>query len=253
MNFKKTLCALLCGVTLISFAAEETIKIDKSKIAITPVSGQNETNWRKFWWPRYEAKLKQVKEQGDKVEIVFLGDSITNFWETKGKKVFDEQFADYGVLNLGFSGDRTQQMLWLIKDGDIFNQIKPKLIVMMIGTNNLGWNESGAKETLEAIKYSLELLRKDSPEAKILLFGVFPRGKDSSDKHRPEINAINAKLPEFADNKNIFFVDITNQLMNEDGSIDPKIMPDFLHPEHDGYVIWAEAIMPYVYKYVGKK
>jgi len=221
------------------------------KLATTPLSGLDEqTGWRKFWKPRYEQKLAQAEKEGKQIQIVFVGDSITNFWEARGKKVFDERFAPYHTLNLGFSGDRTQQMLWIIEKSGIWALIHPKLVVMMIGTNNLGWKESGPEATIEGIRLALAALRKQAPDAKIVLFAIFPRGRDSKDPYRKDIETINRAIAKFADGKIIFFENINAKLMNPDGTIGKDMMPDYLHPTQKGYLIWADAIEPYVQKYV---
>ncbi len=219
-------------------------------VATTPVSGEKETDWRAFWWPRWQAKLQEAKMLGDKAEIVFLGDSITNFWETNGKEVFDETFPRYGTLNLGFSGDRTQHTLWIARESGIFKIVHPKLIVLLIGTNNIGWRESSPQETVEGIKLILEALRAQAPQAKILLFAVFPCGAKPDDAMRKLVEEINRGLPKLADGENIFYVDISDKLTNADGTIDPAVMPDYLHPAKAGYATWRDAILPYVVKYV---
>jgi beta-glucosidase len=241
-------------ITLTAFLVSGCCAINRCKIkeakgynlATTPTSEMYATNWRKFWGPRYQEKVKFTYENANKIDIVFVGDSITHFWDTTGKEVAAEKFPNHTILNLGFSGDRTQQTIWTTSQKEIWGKINPKLITLMIGTNNIGWNESDATATLEGIKIILSNLRKNAPEAKILLFAIFPRGKDKTDQFRPQIDIVNAALQNLADGENIIFVNINNKLMNADGTISKEMMPDYLHPAKPGYVIWADAIKPYI-------
>ena len=219
-------------------------------IAAKPLSGINEPQkGRQFWKGRWEAKLNQAKAEGDNCRIVFLGDSITHFWESNGKEVFDQTFPKYHTLNLGFSGDRTQHTLWIAQESGVFDIVHPNLIVIMIGTNNIGWKESSPAEAACGIRQILKALRKNAPQAIILLFDVFPCGEKPSDAHRQLVNQINAQLPPMADGRHIFHVSINDKLMDADGTIQKSMMSDFLHPGKPGYVIWRDAMLPYINKY----
>ena len=222
-----------------------------ASIAAKPRSGIDEPQkGRAFWKSRWEAKLKQAKAEGNKCRIVFLGDSITHFWESKGKEVYDETFPKYHTLNLGFSGDRTQHTLWIAQESGIFDIVHPDLIVIMIGTNNIGWKESSPTEAICGIRQILKVLRKNAPQAKILIFDVFPRGEKPTDTYRQQVNEINAHLPALADGTHIFHASINDRLMDADGTIPKSMMADFLHPGKPGYIIWRDAILPYIDRFV---
>ena len=222
-----------------------------ASIAAKPLCGIDEPNKpRSFWKTRWEAKLKQAKAEGDKCSIVLLGDSITHFWETKGKEVFDETFPKYHTLNLGFSGDRTQHTLWIAQESGVFDIVHPKIIVMMIGTNNIGWKESSPDEAACGIRQILKALRQNAPQAKILLFNVFPCGEKPTATNRQLVNQINAQLPSMADGKHIIHLSINDKLMDADGVISKSMMADFLHPGKPGYIIWRDAMLPYIDKFI---
>ncbi len=247
MNSKKWFVALL--TTLLTAAALPLTAEDNP--AVKPLSGVTETTGRRDFWPaRWQQKFEEARTLGDQIQVVFLGDSITHFWESNGREVFAETFPPYHTLNLGFSGDRTQHTLWIARESGIFKLIHPRLVVLMIGTNNIGWKESTPEQTVAGIQQILAAVREQAPQAKILLFAVFPRGKTADDPMRRQVEEINRGLPALADNQNIFFVDINRQLMNPDGTIDPAVMPDYLHPARAGYVVWRDAILPYLKKYV---
>ena len=201
--------------------------------------------WALDWWDdRHLAKL-QEKEKMENVEMIMIGDSITHNFENDGKKVWKKHFEPLNALNLGFSGDRTENVLWRLRNGEV-EGLSPKLITLMIGTNNTGHRTEPPEETAVGIKEILRELRGRMPQAKILLLAIFPRDETPDGKMRKQNNAINALVKDFADDKDIFFLDIGDKFLDKDGNLPKKIMPDALHPNGDGYQIWADAMMPVV-------
>ncbi|OGV48618.1 MAG: hypothetical protein A2X49_10965 [Lentisphaerae bacterium GWF2_52_8] len=176
-------------------------------------------------------------------ELVFLGDSITAGWNAK---VLAEKFGKYKPANLGISGDWIQNVNWRVKNG-VLDQVNPKLIVLMIGTNNLG-NGFSPEEVVEGTELLLKTIREKSPQSKILLLGIFPRGRSIKEPICESIRQVNSKTAAFADNKTVFFMDITDKLIESDGTISKEVMPDGLHPAEPGYRRWADAILPMVEK-----
>ena len=257
-NMKRSITLLILFISALVFTSccsvsrlECPSSCKHDSIAAKPLSGIDEPQkGRTFWKARWEAKINQAKADGEKCRIVFLGDSITHFWESKGKEVYDETFPKYHTLNLGFSGDRTQHTLWIAQESGVFNIVHPDLIVIMIGTNNIGWKESSPAEAACGIRQILKALRKNAPQAKILLFDVFPCGEKPTDAHRLLVNEINAQLPAMADGKHIFHLSINDKLMDADGTIQKSMMADFLHPGKPGYIIWRDAIQPYIDRFV---
>ncbi len=192
---------------------------------------------------------------GAKAKILFLGDSITHFWETHGKEVFERDFKQYNTIDAGFSGDRTEHLIWVVEKSGILDPLDPQLIVMMIGSNNAGHQlkrkgGTGTAATAAGVRRALDSVRARFPKAKILLFAIFPRGKNANDPARRQNEQVNAIIRNFADGKDVIWVDINDKLMNPDGTIDKEMMPDRLHPRQKGYEIWSAAIMPYAKRYV---
>jgi lysophospholipase L1-like esterase len=195
--------------------------------------------------PRHKQFLKVVeKGEGD---VIFLGDSITQGWEGAGKKAWADNFAQFKPVNLGIGGDQTGHVLWRITEGKEIAPLKPKLAVIMIGTNNTGGHS--AEQIAGGVKAIIDELRKQKPEMKILLLGVFPRaggvekGADApKEKLNPKIKAINDIISKYADDKNVFYKDIGAKFLNKDGGLERKVMPDLLHLSPTGYEIWAKAI-----------
>jgi lysophospholipase L1-like esterase len=193
-----------------------------------------------------------ISKQGE-AQLVFLGDSITHGWEGKGKAVWTKDWAPLKAANFGIGGDRTEHVLWRLENGN-FDGLKPKAIVLMIGTNNTGHQgrpqkelngavyECTAEQTAEGIKAILAQLRKKCPDAKILILGIFPRGADKNDKFRQQNEATNAIVKGFADGQKVFFLDVGAKFLEPDGTLSKAIMPDLLHPNEKGYQIWSDAI-----------
>ncbi len=195
---------------------------------------------------RHEKFLKIVAK--GEADIIFIGDSITEGWEGAGKKVWADNFAPLKAVNLGIGGERTGHVLWRITEGKELEPIKPKLAVIMIGTNNTG--DHSAEQIAGGIKAIIDELQKQKPEMKILLLGVFPRAggikKEDlvapADKLNPKIKAINDIIAKFADDKKVFYKDIGPKFLDKDGGLEKKIMPDLLHLSEEGYEIWAKSI-----------
>ena len=196
---------------------------------------------------RHEEKKAFAAANKDKIKILMLGDSITHQWEYKpAAEVQAKYLAPYGVLNLGCGGDRTQHTLWIVEKSGILDLVKPQLVTLMIGTNNRYTPEA----TAAGIKRILDNVSKRYPEAKILLYAIFPRGKDNNDARRKVNEKVNALIVKYADNKNIIWVDINKNFLTDKGVLEKEMMPDFLHPRNTkGYTVWGESLKPYFEKY----
>jgi lysophospholipase L1-like esterase len=197
-----------------------------------------------------------ISKKGE-AELVFLGDSITHGWDGKGKAVWEKYWAPLKAANFGIGGDRTEHVLWRMENGN-FDGLKPKEIVLMIGTNNTGHQGRAQKEldgatyqctaqqTADGVKAIVNKLKEKCPGAKILVLAIFPRGEKPTDKYRQQNEETNAIIKKLADNKTVFFMDINAKFLERDGTLSKDIMPDLLHPNEKGYEIWAEAIAPKV-------
>lgn len=230
-----SLAVLLCALSLPAFALE--------KSATTPVPRQEE------WCQKRHTAFNEVSKQGE-AELVFLGDSITQGWEGAGKAAWASHWAPLKAANFGIGGDRTEHVLWRLRNGN-YDGLKPKLTVLMIGTNNTGHQKPGgysspAEDTAEGVAAILKALREKQPQMKVLLLAIFPRGADKNDKWRQQNEATNALIAKLADNKTVFFTDIGSVFLNADGTLPRDIMPDLLHLNPAGYAKWAEAIEPKV-------
>lgn len=205
----------------------------------------------KWWSDRHEAKLKSLGQQ-EKVDLLMIGDSITHGWEGAGKKVWQEYYAKRNAFNIGYSGDRTEHVIWRLQNGEV-KDISPKLAVIMIGTNNTGHRKDPPKETAAGIKKIISELHVRLPKTKILLLGVFPRGATKDDPLRKINVGINDIIAKFDDGKKVHFLNINDEFLDDDGVLPKSVMRDLLHPGAAGYKMWAEAMEPSIKKLMGEE
>ncbi len=216
-----------------------------SQVSVTPAHRLGE----QWWKDRHERCVGQTKQGGH--ELIFIGDSITQGWEGGGKVTWDRYYGSRKAANYGFSGDRTEHVLWRMENGEIVGE-KPKVAVMMIGTNNIGHGSSNADQTALGVKTIVGKLRTVMPSTKILLLAIFPRGATATDKMRMDVANASKQFSALDDGKNVFFLDIGRAYMSRDGDMWKTLMPDLLHPNAGGYEIWAKAIEPKLKKLLGE-
>ena len=187
-------------------------------------------------------RFLQRAQQGG-VDLLFLGDSITQGWNDND--VWKRFYGPRNAANFGIGGDRIQHVLWRIQNGEL-EGIEPRVVVLMIGTNNA--DNATAGEITQGITAIVQGLRKRLPKTKILLLGIFPRDDQRIAPIRDEIHqrleSVNREIAKLDDGSIVRFLDISKSFLNEDGTISREIMPDFLHLSRKGYRIWADAIEP---------
>jgi lysophospholipase L1-like esterase len=181
------------------------------------------------------------------IDLLFLGDSITEGWGTRGKDVWAKTYGDMNPANFGIGGDKTQHVLWRMDNGEL-DGINPKVLVLMIGTNNVPGNTYSAEDILNADTKIVQEIRQKLPNTKILLLAIFPRGAKVTDPKvvplREKIKEVNEGLAKLDDGSTIRYLDIGNKFLDGDGDLPKEIMPDALHPNAKGYQIWADAMGP---------
>ncbi|QUX94397.1 acetylglucosamine-6-sulfatase [Marinomonas sp. CT5] len=215
-------------------------QISQSKpLSVTP--SPQDSIW---WLPRHKQKLAEKKAM-ESVDLVFLGDSITQAWEKEGADVWRTFYQSRNALNLGFNGDKTENVLWRLAHGEIDN-IQPKLLVLLIGTNNAGHRMDKAEDTALGIQTILSVLAEKLPKTKVLLLAIFPRSAMPTQKLRVLNEEVNKIIAHFADDKNVFFHNINAVFLDDEGRITSDVMNDFLHPNASQYQLFAEAIEPYI-------
>jgi len=206
--------------------------------------------WSVDWWlPRHHEKVTRAK-QGN-IDLLMVGDSITHGWEkeNEGLPVWKKHFSDVSTLNIGFGGDRTENVLWRLAH-DTVKGISPKLAVVMIGTNNTGHRMDKPENIAKGVRAIVKQLQKRLPKTKVLLLDIFPRGENSKDKLRINNSKTNVLLAKLAQEENILFDSFNQGFLTAKGELSQTVMPDLLHPNQTGYEIWADLLTPYINLYV---
>ena len=203
------------------------------------------------WVKRHDGFVALAKQGG--IDVLFLGDSITDFWRREnnpnqgGGPVWNKNYAPLHAANFGISADRTQHVLWRMQNGEL-DGLSPKVVVLMIGTNNTGSEtdkvtpRNTVPQATEGVKAIVRGLRAKLPKTKILLLAIFPRGEEPDNPQRLQAGEINRSLARLDDGKFIRYLDIGPKFLAADGTLPKDIMPDFLHPNLHGYEIWADAM-----------
>jgi beta-glucosidase len=238
----RNVCRSLVSALALALVAASVVVAADPPSTVVPVPREG------GWIERHNSFNDRVKK-GD-VDLLLIGDSITQGWEGAGKDAWAKHYTPRKAVNLGIGGDRTQHVLWRLENGNI-EGIKPKLAVLMIGTNNSNGTDNTAEEIAAGIEAIVKKLREQLPETKVLVLAIFPRGEKPNPQREKNAKAseIASKL---ADGQNVFFLDIGPKFLTADGTLTREIMPDFLHLSPQGYTIWAEAIEPEVAKLMGE-
>lgn len=235
----KKLVTLFLGLALVLSATAQTAPVPDASVA-APKRGN-----ARF----YELHAQHLKRAKEPMQLLFIGDSITEGW-TKAPEIWQAAYGPYQAANFGIGGDQTQHVLWRIEDG-VLDGVKPKVVVLMIGTNNTGRHTG--EQIAAADKKIVELIRAKIPEAKVLVLAIFPRGPrkdregrivDDGVARMQEIAKANTLLAQLADGQHVHFLDINAAFLNAEGKIPDDIMPDQLHPNVEGYRRWVAAMQP---------
>jgi beta-glucosidase len=246
------LAAALIAGGFAAHAANASTSALPQNTAIVPAPASGGTA---AWHGRYLHYLAQAKPGS--IELLFVGDSITQGWGDKGSNVWAKYYASRRAANFGISGDRTQHILWRMESGGL-EGLKPKVVVLMIGTNNTGNEKDGSgprntpEQAIAGVTGVVKGLRDRLPESKLLLLAIFPRGAPNS-LQRAQVRQINQAIARLANSTKVTFLDIGDRFLAADGSIPPDVMPDGLHPAERGYRIWAEAMEPVLRKLLAEQ
>jgi lysophospholipase L1-like esterase len=169
--------------------------------------------------------------------VVFLGDSLTRKWDLS---IWDQHFAGLNAMNAGVNGDRTEHLLWRIEHGNLSGQ-KPELIVLLIGTNDIGRNRPPSA-IAEGVRKILIELRSQLPASRVLLLGVLPRSESPSSERRRQVTAVNQLIQTCADHRKVFYADVGDVLLDRGGRLPRDISPDGVHLSERGYMLLTNRL-----------
>jgi beta-glucosidase len=201
--------------------------------------------------PDWRGRVAQLDQQLARINrnaanLVFLGDSLTQGWEPT---MFAQFFGHRRALNLGVAGDFTQGLLWRLQAGQ-WGSMRPALVVLLIGTNNSAAG-GRAEDIALGIAEVIRFIHARSPQTRVLLLGLLPRGADASDPVRQVNLRVNQLIQRCADGRATIYLDAGALMVSADGRLSDQVAFDRLHLTMVGYAILGAAIAPTVQAVLG--
>ena len=225
------------------------IQVGAAQIGVTPVPRTDRNSQI-----AHEQLIEKARRGG--IDVYFVGDSITRRWGTSDAAYRDfydnwrRNFFGWNAANFGWGADTVQNILWRVSNGE-FDGVRPKIIVLLAGTNNVGnaprdgVDSAVVNEVAEGTRAIISVMRAKAPDATIVITGVTPRrDRNGGTTEMPTIDAINRRLASFEDGVQVRYVDINGRLANRDGVLVEGVTVDGLHLSVAGYQIWADALKP---------
>jgi len=252
MSAMKKLFLFIC----LAIALGSTLPADETGTPSVPSTGGNSAVapvipvWldpvhQNYWQIRFHDNVAHSRQRP--VDLLFEGDSITDYWrEKQGNDIWMQRYDKLNAFDFGITGDGTQNVLWRLQHGEV-DSLHPKLISLLIGRNNMGGNTP--EEISQGVQAIIGEFQKRCPGSPILLQAIFPSGPLPSDPVRSKIKATNQLISKLSDGKHVLYLDFSDKFLEPDGTISVEMMPDFLHPSTKGYQIWADAIQPVIDKF----
>jgi lysophospholipase L1-like esterase len=249
MSYQKNETHLYRLLTLSALLSCAALGVEQEKSAPPDpcVPAQKFTVWSGggSWQSSHSNYVARAKRGG--VNLVFFGDSITQWWPWTD---FKARYEPLGAVNFGIGGDRVENLLWRVENGEM-EGITPKVAVILIGTNN----DFHRKDipVAKGIAKVVEAIRRRSPTTKVLVLGIFPRGWDKGqfDFYVPHVKRVNAELALLDNGDTVRFADVGKTLPEPDGSWPRSVSSDGLHLAPEGYRRWAMALKPLLAEMMG--
>ncbi len=245
------LIAAVCGLTAFGAPQKDVESTPAAKMdAHTKNPKRDPGIFGDYWWANRFLSRNRLVEQhrGKTVDLVLLGDSIMHFWEWRCPKSWKKLTQGRTVINLGYGGDRTQNVLWRIAHGEL-DGYTAKNVVLMIGTNNNTSNDTDPANVAKAIEKIAAEVRAKQPGAQLILHPIFPRGVSADSKRHADARARNDRTNELlkafaAAHPEITWIDFNDKMVDSTGWVPRTIMADEIHPTDAGYDIWMDALLP---------
>ena len=223
----------------------------KTKFSIIPTPSaeyRSAAGWKEGtdWWVQHE-EINQLLKAEKKLDIIFLGNSITqgiggdrpSVTYKAGKPYFEKAFNEFRWVVAGISGDRTQHILWRLQNGNYASSY-PKLLVLTIGVNN--FNEDSGEETADGIKLILDWVQANMHQTKVLLIGPLPTGLHPNSSNRIKYDIVHTIIKNYT-SPQVTYLPLTKYFIKQDGELDTKFCSgDGIHLIEPGYALWARLL-----------
>ena len=248
----------LCGLIMCLAACQPTPNkplttqiLSTAPVSVTPIPRTKEFPWMSVaqWYQKHTDDIAAA--QNTDVELVFVGDSITESWDWgEGRDaVYQQYFGDVKAVNFAIGGDMTQNLLWRLQH-NIQGQLQPAAVVMMIGVNNFLHEKQSPDDVILGIKANLAQLQKNYPHAKILLIDVLPFYQNANSPSRQQVITVNHGIAALANDKDIFHINVNDHFLDTNGEIPKALMDDYIHPTAAGLEIIAKAVVPKIQNWI---
>ncbi|XP_030633557.1 platelet-activating factor acetylhydrolase IB subunit beta-like [Chanos chanos] len=186
------------------------------------------------WMSQHNRFVQECKDA--EPDVLFIGDSMVQLMQQQ--EVWRELFSPLHALNFGIAGDTTCNVLWRLKNGELQN-IRPKVVVVWVGTNN---HEHTAEQVAGGVVAISQLFISQLPQAKIVVLGLLPRG-EKPNPLREKNTAVNGYLRSWLPKLGpVQFLDVSSEFVHSDGTISRTDMFDFLHLSASGYQTVAKPL-----------
>lgn len=212
------------------------------RLSTTPTPRTENPGWMKI------VERQAAAAKPGKWDLVLIGDSITAGWQSGAPaEIWAKHFPAYSTLNLGIAADKTENVLWRLAFPGTLDGYQPKLFILMVGTNNTGhrFGTETADDTAQGVRAILDALAAKAPESKVLLLAIFPRGEAIKRQRNDEVNR---QIEKFADNKKVFWLNLSEHFLESDGTLSKRLFQDEkpypIHLNAEGYEAWAKAMQP---------
>lgn len=238
---------LLHLITVLLGAASLALSASSAPGAELPATLKPEPQHRDpyDWNGRHE----DVKKRNSTVkpEYVMIGDSITHHWGGEpsvgslktGPQSWEQLFGPHAVANLGFGFDYVDNAYYRVQHGEL-DGISPRVIIILLGTNNLGHRRDTPQACADNIKALVRLVHQKCPFSKILLLGVLPRKE--KDLVEP-VKQTNKLLQKLQNGRNVFFANPGKALLSADGVFPQnEFLRDAVHPNAKGYEVLEKEL-----------
>ena len=194
------------------------------------------------WLKLHEAHVKTVQANQGSLDVLLVGDSITIQWGDLWKN----NFPAIKAVNIGIGGDKTQNVLWRLDHGGV-DGLQPKVIVLMIGNNNMFFTpETGIEAAAQGIEMCAKNLREKFPTAEIIVAKILPAHAPGN-RFYEDIKKTNAALDplKLDSDPKVKVLDLWPDFTNADGTIKKDLFtPDNIHLSPAGYAVYAERLKP---------
>lgn len=174
----------------------------------------------------------------DQTLAVFTGSSSIRLWAS-----LSDDFPELTILNTGFGGSTYAELFHYRHE--LIGQYTPDMVIIYEGDNDVTGSDT-VDEIFDKAQELYSYLAQELPETKVFILAAKPSPLRWNLK--PLYDALNTLFADFAlENDQFTYINIWNPMLGENGKPLPSIfLPDSLHMNKAGYLIWKQTIAPFL-------